>query len=58
MKTDGTRVMTDNLNMNSRSKNYVKQLQAHESTHAADVNFINRTINNNNTQTTTNLFLE
>ena len=26
----------------------------HESTHAADVNFINTTINNNNTQTTTN----
>ena len=32
MKTDGTRVMTDNLNMNSRSKNYVnsyRRMKAH-----------------------------
>ena len=54
MKTDFTRVMTGNLNMNSRSKNYVKQSQVHESTHAANVNFINTTINNNNKQTATN----
>ena len=54
LKTDCTRVMTGNLNMNSRSKNYVKQSQVHESTHAADVNFINTTINNNNKQTATN----
>ena len=46
--------MTGNLNMNSRSKNYVKQSQVHESTHAANVNFINTTINNNNKQTATN----
>ena len=54
LKTDCTRVMTGNLNMNSRSNNYVKQSQVHESTHAADVNFINTTINNNNKQTATN----
>ena len=54
LKTDCMRVMTGSLNMNSRSKNYVKQSQVHESTHAADVNFINTTIDNNNKQTATN----
>ena len=54
LKTDGSRVMTGNLNMKNRNMIKVKQAQAHESTHAADVNFFSATINDNNTQMTTN----
>ena len=53
-KTDGIRVMTGNLNMKNRNMSNVKQAQAHESTHAADVNFVSTTINNNNTLMTNN----
>ena len=41
--------MSRNLNLKSRSIIKVKQAQAHESTHAADVNFFNSTIINNKT---------
>ena len=54
LKTDGTRVMSGNLNMKRRSIINVKQAQAHESTQATDIN-VNTTINNNNnTLMTTN----
>ena len=52
--TDGRRVMTGNLNMKNRNTIYVKQVQALESTHATDVNFVSATISNDNTQMTTN----
>ena len=48
LKTESTRVMTGNLNMNSRSIINVETAHAHESTHAADVNSVNTTINNSN----------
>ena len=54
LKTDGSRVMTGNLNMKNRDMINVKQAQAHESTHPAGVNFVSATINDNNTQMTTN----
>lgn len=55
MKTDGTRVMTGNLNVNSRGVIInVKAAQAHESTHAANVNFVATTITNSNVMMTTN----
>ena len=54
LKTGGTRVVTGNLNMNSRSIINVKQVQAHESTHAANVSFVKTTINNSNAIITTN----
>ena len=54
MKTDGMRVVTGNLNMNSRSIINVQQVQAHESTHAANVNFVKTTISNSNAIITTN----
>ena len=44
LKTNGRRVMTSNLNMKNRNTINVKQAQAHESTHAADVNFASATI--------------
>ena len=40
--------MTGNLNMNSISIINVETAHAHESTHAADVNSVNTTINNSN----------
>ena len=46
--------MSRNLNLKSRSIINVKQVQAHESTHAADGNFFNSTIINNKTLMTTN----
>ena len=48
LKTGGSRVVTGNLNMNSRSIINVETAHAHESTHAADVNSVNTTINNSN----------
>ena len=48
LKTESTRVMTGNLNMNSRSIINVETAHAHESTQAADVNSVNTTINNSN----------
>lgn len=54
MKTDGARAITGNLNMKSRSITNVKQAQAHGSIYAADVNFFNTTVNNNNTPMATN----
>ena len=54
LKTDGTRVMTGNLNMNNRSISNAKQAQSYESTRTAYANFVNTTINNNNTLMTTN----
>ena len=54
LKTGGTRVVTGNLNMNSRSIINVKQVQAHESTHAANVSFVKTTISNSNAIITTN----
>ena len=47
--------MTGNLNMKNRNMINVKQAQAHESTHAAGVNFVSATINDNNTQMTTSI---
>ena len=46
--------MSRNLNLKSISIINVKQAQAHQSTHAADVNFFNSTIINNKTLMTTN----
>ena len=46
--------MSRNLNLKSRSIMNVKQAQAHESTHAADVNFFNSTIINSKTLMTAN----
>ena len=40
--------------MKSRSITNVKQAQAHGSIYAADVNFVNTTVNNNNTPMATN----
>ena len=40
--------------MKNRNMINVKQAQAHESTRAAGVNFVSATINDNNTQMTTN----
>ena len=40
--------------MKSRRITNVKQAQAHESIYAADVNFVNTTVNNNNTPMATN----
>ena len=54
LKTDGRGVMTGNLNMKNRNMINVKQAQAHESTRATGVNFVSATINDNNTQMTTN----
>ena len=54
LKTDGTRVMTGNLNMNNRSIINAKQAQSRESRYAAYANFVNTAINNNNTLMTTN----
>ena len=54
MKTDDARAITGNLNMKSRSITNVKQAQAHESIYAADINFVNTTVNNNNTPMATN----
>ena len=44
--------MTGSLNMKNRNMINVKQAQAHESTHTADINFVSATIDNNNTQMT------
>ena len=49
LKTDDTRVMSGNLNLKSKGIINVKRAQAHESTHAADADFFNTTINNTNT---------
>ena len=47
--------MTGNLNVNSRGVIInVKEAQAHESTHAANVNFVATTITNSNVMMTTN----
>ena len=54
LKTDGTRVTTGNLKMNNRSIINAKQAQSYESTRTAYANFVNTTINNNNTPMTTN----
>ena len=54
LKTDGTRIMTGNLNMNSRSIINVKQVQSRESTHAANVNFVDTTIKDSGALLTTN----
>ena len=54
LKTDGRRVMTGNLNMKNRNMINLKQAQINESTHAAGINFVSATINNKNTQMTTN----
>ena len=48
------RVMTGDLNMNSRRVINVKQAQSHESTHVADVNFVATTMNNSNLLMTAN----
>ena len=48
LNTGGTRVMTGNLNINSRSIINVKPAQSHESTNAANVNFVNTTVNESN----------
>ena len=48
LKTNGMRVVTGNMNMNSRSIINVKQAQSQESTHAANVNFVKTTISNSN----------
>ena len=48
------RVMTGDLNMISRRVIDVKQAQSHESTHVADVNFVDTTMNNNNLLMTAN----
>ena len=53
-KTDGSRVMSGNLNIKSRCIINVKQAQAHESTHPANVHVVNTSINNNYTLMTTN----
>ena len=53
-KTDGSRVMSGNLNIKSRCIIKVKQAQAHESTHPANVHVVNTSINNNYTLMTTN----
>ena len=42
------RVITGDLNMNNRRVINVKQAQSHESTHVADVNFVDTTMNNSN----------
>lgn len=54
LKTDGARAITGNLNMKSRNITNVKQAQAHGSIYAADVNFVNTTVNDNNTPMATN----
>ena len=54
LKTDGTRIMTGNLNINSRCIINVKQVQSRESTHAANVNFVNTTIKDSGAFLTTN----
>ena len=53
-KTDGSRVMSGNLNIKSRCIINVKQAQANESTHPANVHVVNTSINNNYTLMTTN----
>ena len=45
LKSDGTRVMTGNLNMNSRS---IINVQRAQCAHAANVNFVNTTISESN----------
>lgn len=53
LKTNGTRVVTGNLNMNGRSVMNVKQSQSHENTHGANVNFFKTSITNSNAIITT-----
>ena len=54
LKTDGTRVMTGYMNINFRGIIDVKQAQAHERTHAANIHIVNTSKNINNTLTSTN----
>ena len=54
LKTDGTRVMTGYMNINFRGIIDVKQAQANERTHAANIHIVNTSKNINNTLTSTN----